>query len=208
MEEVKPIITPTNFEDKNDSIELVKELNKVKELRKGLKNYAKEFVKSFHKTAKEVMEYIPDSDIKNWKILPEQLRFFYNEDIFDKKSIYDVLKSISGDSKAYFINFDSKEVHLFWYNDSKLKFKDNNIKILKFGTFCYSELEPTIHDNDEKITESCVIGYMTTYWEKTGPMLNTGYRAGRSVERSRFVYAYFRHSFCLKTNKYLGCKLD
>lgn len=200
-----PVITPNNFEDKNDSLELVNALNQIKKLQNSLSDYSIKFVKSYLKTANEVMEYIPDSDIKNWKILPEQLRLFYSNEIFERVSIIDILKRISGDSKTYFINFDKKEVNLFWYDKAKLKY-ETGLNNLNNPRMRYSNLNPGIHNEENVLSVSCSIAYDYVYYEKTGPMLNTGYRAGREVERIRTSYITYIHTFCLNTNKYIGIK--
>lgn len=212
-----PVITPSNFEDKNDSIELVTALKQIDFLQNHLDDYATNFIKSFHKTANEVMEYIPESDIENWKILSKQLGIFYPQKYIwgtgksvsgmEDMHISEILRSISGDSKAYFINFDKKEVNLFWDDTTKLLMNPHHYK----SKIIYDTINSEIDKTNNKVIVDCYFSY-TSGTEVPAPgAVRIGTGSGsywNRTEMSTFTKSvYLSHEFCLETNKYIKFKM-
>lgn len=73
---------PKDFDTSNSSIELSKALKEVEKAKNTISLYKDSFIKSFVKTAEEVIEYIPESQYKEYSLCEGYIH------IFNKKMLY------------------------------------------------------------------------------------------------------------------------
>lgn len=229
---------PANFDNEDNSLLLSNTLCEIEKMQELAKSYAKAFVESQLKTAKEICEMIPNTLSElyrvNWleKSLIQCicLKLEYNRisntysyfdldltksktEYHENKSLFEILHTISGENKVYFLDFNTKTIHLNithekdifkslyiiydghyhdgFYNKhrckyiKKLEFKRTNINI-------DNKTHELIYSNRFTLSKM----YSQFYSDYYSKFLHDHY------VNPNYDYTNAHHTFCLETNTY------
>lgn len=215
---------PVDFDEQQDCLKLTNHLKKIKQMQNQAFEYGRNFIKSKLKTATEICEMIPNTLSELYNVnwvkgsIIEHIYFNieYNRisntyrylefidgnglQIRENITLLELLTSISGDSKAYFLDIEKKIIHLCQINkiNKQAYFNpDINDFLVKINLYENSKIDIEIDERNDLLylLDNYHFDLLKPLWKKDRYMYTKNNRL--------CGIGSFRHVFCLKTNTYL-----
>jgi len=201
---------PVDFQSIHELKELINNYELVSKLSNALNNYQQAYVDSFFKTPEEVIKYIPESQINNYKIFNrethiEYLGFFIGDYHWgeNKLTTLDMFTKLCANKdystkKAFLVNTIKKIIDVCDFKmDKSDSYKDAII---------YNKSQKYLVDVKKR---KLILKAEYTFTQKSavgGAWINgraRGYLTGHSIIEYP-ANGFDEYEFCTKTNKYLG----